>query len=246
MNIALTIAIKDIKEAFRNKSIYIYVAFLFFISFPYLSGLGNILTNLVNQGLNTAILQEESRSFLNVIMYTLPMTLSMLFCTYLSAYALILEKAKRTLESLLATPASLRQVWVGKSLAVFMPSMFVAILVVIVSIIALNMVVIIPKTGNFIFPGVLPIITGLLIIPAVTLGLVMIVSVLQLIMSNPRIGNFAFIGFFLGFYMLTITGVSSSWDFSLIYLAVIAVLIIVNVLLSRVFTKERVVLSSKI
>jgi ABC-2 type transport system permease protein len=245
MNIALAIAIKDIKEAFRNKSTYIYIAFLFFISFPYLSGLGETLAKLIEQGTNTAILQAESRSFLNVLMYTLPMTLSMLFCTYLSAYALILEKAKRTLESLLATPASLRQVWVGKSLAVFMPSIIVAILVVIISIIALNIVVIIPKTDGFLLPDILPTITGLLIIPAVTFGLVMIVSVLQLIMSNPRIGNFAFIGFFLGFYMLTITGVSSSWDFSLIYLAVIAVLIIVNVLLSRLFTKDRVVLSSK-
>jgi ABC-2 type transport system permease protein len=245
MNIALAIATKDIKEAFRNKSIYIYIAFLFFISFPYLSGLGETLAKLVEQGSGTAILHAESRAFLNVLMYTLPMTLSMLFCTYLSAYALILEKARRTLESLLATPASLRQVWVGKSLAIFMPSVVVAILVVVISIIALNIVVIIPKTGGFLLPGVLPVVTGLLIIPAVTFGLVMIVSVLQLIMSNPRIGNFAFIGFFFGFYMLTITGVSSSWDFILIYLVVIAVLIVVNILLSRLFTKDRVVLSSK-
>jgi ABC-2 type transport system permease protein len=246
MKIALAITVKDIKEAFRNKSTYLYIAFLFFISFPYLGGLGNTLTHLAGQGADTTALREESRSYLNVIMYTLPMTLSMLFCTYLSAYALILEKAKRTLESLLSTPASLRQVWISKSMAVFMPSMVIAIFVLVVSVIALNVAVIIPKTGDFALPGVLPTITALLIIPVVTFGVVLVVSLLQLIMSNPRIGNFAFVAFFLGFYILTVTEVTGSWDFSLIYLVVIGILFIANVVLLQLFTKERVVLSSKI
>jgi len=34
MSIPFTVARKDIREVFRNKSIYVYIAFLFLISFP--------------------------------------------------------------------------------------------------------------------------------------------------------------------------------------------------------------------
>jgi ABC-2 type transport system permease protein len=245
MNIALAIAVKDIKEAFRNKSVYIYIVVLLFISYPYLDGLKNTLAHLTAQGSDNAALREASRSFLNITLCTLPMTLSMLFCTYLSAYALILEKAKRTIESLLSTPVSLRQVWIGKSVAVAAPSIVVAILVMVVSIFVLNMAVIIPETRRFVLPGILAAITGLLIVPVVVLGVVLVVSLLQLVMNNPRIGNLAFVAFFFGFYMLLITEVSASWDFSLIYLAVIVLLVFANILLTRILTKERVILSSK-
>ena len=76
MSITLAIALKDIKEAFRNKAIYIYIAVLLFISFPYLDGLRNILAQLVNEGSDTATLREASQSFLNIVMYTSPITLS--------------------------------------------------------------------------------------------------------------------------------------------------------------------------
>ena len=114
MGIVFAIVGKDIREVFRNKSVYLYVAFLFFIAFPYLDGLRSTLARAADQ--SPGALASASREFVNGMFATLPLTLSMLFCTYLSAYAIVLEKAKRTIESLLATPASLRQVWMGKNL----------------------------------------------------------------------------------------------------------------------------------
>jgi ABC-2 type transport system permease protein len=245
MGIALTIARKDIREVFRNKSTYIYVAFLFVIAFPYVDGLRSSLSRLTAQGSSIADLDQASRAFLGTTVYTLPLTLSMLFCTYLSAYALMLEKAKRTLESLLATPASLRQVWLGKSLAVAVPSIVITLIVLVVAVLVLNLVVIVPKTGAFVIPDALPLATGVLLIPVLTFGVVAVVSLLQLTMANPRIANFAFIAVFFGFYMVTVTEVSASWDFSAIYLAAVAFLAGANLLLARLLTKERVVLSSK-
>ena len=57
--------------------------------------------------------------------------------------------------------------------------------------------------------------------------------------------NFGFVAVFFGLYFLTVTGTAASWDFRLIYLAALAVLTIVNYLMTRLLTKDRVVLSSK-
>ena len=78
-----------------------------------------------------------------------------------------------------------------------------------------------------------------------TFEVVAVVSLLQLVVSNPRVANFAFIAVFFSFYFATITGLSDSWDFSLIYVAAMAFLAAVIMILGRFFTRERVVLSSK-
>jgi ABC-2 type transport system permease protein len=244
LKIILAIASKDIKEAFRNRSTYIYIAFLFFISFPTLEGLRAAI-NRAGQGASDAALVSASRAFLRATVSTLPLTLTMLFCTYLSAYAIVLEKAKRTLESLLATPASLRQVWMGKTLAVAVPSVAVTLLVLIVAVVVLNVGVIVPATGSFVLPDALSLITGLVLVPLLAFEVVAAVSVLQLVVSNPRIANFAFVAVFFGFYLMTVTQIAASWDFSLIYVAVAVAMAAVNLALSRLLTKERVVLSSK-
>lgn len=244
MSVVLTIAGKDIKEAFRNKTTLIYVAFMFLIAFPYFDGLRSTLNNLATSDPTTSA-ASASRTFLSLATTTLPLTLSMLFCTYLSAYAIVLEKAKRTLESLLATPASLRQVWFGKSLAVALPGIVITLSVLIVAIVAINLAVVIPQTGSFILPAAIPAAIGFVLVPLVTFEIVGIVSLLQLIVSNPRVANFAFVAVFFGFYFLTVTGTVASWDFRLIYLVALVVLTMVNYLMSRILTKERVVLSSK-
>ena len=244
MNTVFTIAGKDIREAFRNKTTIIYVAFMLLIAFPYFDGLRSTLNNIAPSDPTTSA-ESASRTFLSLATTTLPLTLSMLFCTYLSAYAIVLEKARRTLESLLATPASLRQVWVGKSLGVALPGVVVTLSVLVVAIVAINFAVIIPRTGSFVLPAAAPAAVGFVLVPLLTFEIVGLVSLLQMIVSNPRVANFGFVAVFFGLYFLTVTGTAASWDFRLIYLAALAVLTIVNYLMTRLLTKDRVVLSSK-
>jgi ABC-2 type transport system permease protein len=245
MKMAWTIAVKDIREAFRNKYIYLYIGVLLFISFPYLDSLRNSLTHLESQGADRAAMITSTQSYLKNVISMLPLTLSMLFCTYLSAYAIVLEKAKRTLESLLATPASLRQVWIGKSLAVALPSIAITYLVLVLLVLVSNFMIVDPKLDTFVLPGILPLITGLIVVPLVTFSVVSIVSIFQLTMSNPRLANMFFMIVFFAFYFMSATGFSASWDLSLIYLVILAGLIIVALVALRFLTKERVVLSSK-
>jgi ABC-2 type transport system permease protein len=246
LKIIWTIAKKDMQEAFRKRSTYVYVVLMLFISFPtYVGGLGNTIRSFGDQGATTAQTIDAIRRFIDSTAYTQPVTLAMLFCTYLSAYAVILEKAKRTMESLLATPASLRQVWFGKNLAVALPSMLVTLLILVAAIVTLNLALIVPRTGTFVMPSVIPALTVLFILPLLILAVVSLVSVLQLTLSNPRLANFAFILVFFGFYALTVANALISWNFASIYLIALAVLFGANVLASRLLTKERVVLTSK-
>jgi hypothetical protein len=77
-------------------------------------------------------------------------------------------------------------------------------------------------------------------------SIVTIVTYIQLVVTNPRIGNFVFSGVFFvllfGVNLLSGLGIS----FALIFLAVIVVCGIVSYILSRYLTKEKVLLSSKI
>ncbi len=245
MSTIWTIAAKDIREILRNRATYIYVVVLLFISFPYFSALNEGMSQLAKEGADHAALQEAGVSFLTAAMYSLPLTLSMLFCSYLSAYAIILDKAKRTLESLLATPASLRQVWLGKSLAVALPSIAVTFIVIGLLIPVLNYAAIVPKVGHFVWPGIVPLVSSIVAIPVLAFMVVAAVSVLQLTMANPRLANGIFIVVFFAFYLLTMTGVSRSWNFALVYLAIFGALAIANLVVTPMLTRERVVLSSK-
>jgi ABC-2 type transport system permease protein len=245
MRRAFIIARKDMKEALRSRSTYFYILILIFISLPYLSGFHTVIRRLTEQGLSPADLQLATQSLLNTIVYTLPLVLTMLFCSFLSTYAVIMDKAKRTLESLLATPASLRQIWLGKSLAVALPSIVITLLVLLIAVIVVNQVFVVPALGVFLVPGALSLVAALLIIPVMTFFVVCVVNFLQLIMANPRIANFAFMVIFLGIYFATITELASSWDFSLIYMIMTILLAAVTLLLGRFLSKEKVVLSSK-
>ncbi len=239
------IARKDIKEAFHSKSTYVYIIFLCLFTSPYYGILKEGLGNLSRQGATTVELQLYSQALLNITMATLPMVLAMLFCSIFSLYSILMDKTKRTLESMLATPVSLRQIWIGKSMAVALPSVIIALLVSFLALLVLNQTVVIPAVGRLIVPGILSLVNGLVVIPVMAFFVVSIVNFLQLTMVNPRTANLVFPVIFMGLFIGTITRLSKPWDYTLIYLLVTLFLVIITLVLSRFLTKDRVILSSK-
>ncbi|MGD9115657.1 MAG: ABC transporter permease subunit [Dehalococcoidia bacterium] len=236
---------RDLKEAFRTRSTYLYLVILLFISIPQLQGVNAALNGLKEQSLSAADLKLQSQVVLNVLVSTLPLIYSMLICSVISAYSITMDKAKRTLESLMATPLSLRQIWLGKSLAVMLPGAAIALFASFLAFLAINFITVVPTAGGFIFPSVLAIVTAFVIVPAMVFALVCLVSFLQLTIANARLANLAFVSLFVIIYFITIISPDSGWDFGFVYLAAIAVLAVVCIMLSRLLTKERVVLSSK-
>ena len=245
MNRMLVLLRKDLKDILKSRTTYAYLIVPIFLSFTYVGTASGLMSTLVKQGATATILTEAAQTTLNGIFYSLPLIVMMLTCSVLAAYAVVLDKTKRIIESLLATPFSLRQVWIAKTLAVTIPSAVIGIIMSIIMVIVINIIAFVPHV-EFIIPTPIALVTGIILVPVVTFFVVSIVTCLQLIMTNPRLASLVFTLLFLAvFFSTTIFQAGLKLDFSLIYLILIVVLLGINVYMSRFLTKERIVLSSK-
>ncbi len=242
---AWIIAVKDIREVMRSRTTYLYVGMMLVISFSFFTGLSGTLNSASRRGVGMAALVSTSETAVGILISTLPLVFNMLFSSFLSNYAVITDKSKRVLESLLATPLSLRQVWAGKSLAITLPSITISFVLSIVALVLLNKIYIVPVVGRFVMPASTQMITGWVLVPVISLLVTLVVTMFQLILNNPRIANFAFMILFFAVFWIPTTPFTNSLNMTTIYLILIGVLIILNLVLSRLLTKERVILSSK-
>jgi ABC-2 type transport system permease protein len=247
MNKLWVIARKDIGEAFRSRSTYVFVLVMAVLAFSYFKSYTTFIDNLAAENASKEAIIEASRSFMNNIANALPMMYSIFVCSIFANYSVIMDKAKHNIESLMVTPVSLKQIWLGKSLAVTLPSFMVGIGMAILVYIVMNFGVVIPRTGSFIIPDVLTIVSALIIVPVLIFAIVAIVIYVQLVVSNPRIASLVFTAMFImllfGVNILGTMGIST--NFAEIYLGIIVLCAIISFILSRSLTKEKVLLSSK-
>ncbi len=239
------LASKDLKEVFRSRTTYLYIVVLLLISFSIFNGLSRTLNQMSNQGANTETMVATARATLGIMVSTLPLVFNMLFSNFLSNYAVVTDKSKRVLESLLATPLSLRQLWAGKSLAITLPSVIISFVLSAAALVLMNNLFVVPAVGRFVLPSAATMLTGWVLVPIISLLVTLAVVLFQLILSNPRLASFVFMIMFFGVFIIPTIPALSSLNIEMIYLLLIAALVVVNLLLSPVLTKERVILSSK-
>ena len=238
------IAVKDIGEAVRSRTMYAFVIIMFVLTFSYVSSYNSHVNALTNK----FEIEAFSRGYMNSLAYILSMMYSIFVCSIFANYSVVVDKAKHTIESLMATPISIRQIWIGKSLAVTIPSVGIGIVVSLIAYIFLNAAFVVPKTGFFIIPDWQAIVSAFILVPILVFSIVLVVINIQLIISNPRIANLVFTVIFIilifGVNALGALGVSINY-FPFIYLAVIAICLLASLILSRFLSTERVLLSSK-
>ncbi len=240
------IARKDIQDLLQGKT-YLYVILVILAGLPYYDGIKNILGELTKQGASLEELRLAGQSFLDGAAYALPCLLSIFVCSIVTNYSIVMDKAKRTLEPLLATPLGIRQIWIGKTLATALPGIVIGILLSIFTMIVINLAVIEPSVGGFIIPRALPLISALIISPLLVLLVVALISFLQLITAKPAVSSIVFPVIFLGIYFPTIiVDRSAGWIYAPIYSGAAVLLVIVMLAFGRLLTKERTALSSKV
>jgi ABC-2 type transport system permease protein len=241
------VARKDILESFRSRSTYVYIVVMFVLTFSYYGTYSSQINSLIRQNASQTQIREVSAIILNTIAYILPMMYSIFVCTIFANYSVVVDKAKHNIESLMVTPISLRQIWMGKALAVTLPSIAIGITVALISYVIINLVAAVPRAGGFVVPEAFAIVTALVIVPALIFAIVALVIYVQLVISNPRIANLVFTAIFLLllFGVNILSGLGISINVGLIYLGVMAVCAVIALRLSRSLTKEKVVLSSK-
>ena len=244
MNKLWVIAVKDVGEAFSSRSIYAFLLIMVVVSFSYISVYNRAVKSLTNP----QAIAEISRTFLSSLAYVLPLMYSIMLCSIFANYSVVLDKAKRNIESLMATPVSINQIWIGKSLAVALPSVAVGLSISVVAYVIMNFGFVIPKTGSFVFPDAPAIVSALVIVPVLAFSVVTVVIYIQLIITNPRIASIVFtviyVSLILGINALGGMGVSINF-FPLMYLGIIVFCAAVSFVLSFSLTKEKVLLSSR-
>lgn len=159
------------------------------------------------------------------------------------------EKARGPIESLLATPLTAKAVWIGKSLAIFLPAYIIGLIATVIVVLSINFASILPDTGHFVLT--LPeAFTSLLLLPLLMFALILL-GILFSLITNPVVGQTIVI--FFGVILMQVIGqvggritwLLASWDYALYILAGAALLGLIAFYFSRFLSKERIILSSK-
>ena len=186
---------------------------------------------------------------ISLIAYFLPFTILMAFICAFSSLPVVREKVNGNIASLIATTLSPKEIWLGKSLAIFIPGYVISIISTMIVLLVVNLSVIVPATENFLFP--LPLfLVSLIWNFLLLLGLLLFIILFSLA-NNPDIAIAP--SFLVGFglmmgipFGMALGAIKlASWSFSLWYLAGVIIVWIIVFFLTRLLTKENIVLSSK-
>ncbi len=186
---------------------------------------------------------------IGAVAYFLPLSVLMTFIWAFASLTIIKEKADGNVESLLATPLSPKEIWIGKSMAIFLPGFAISVVSTLIILLAVNFIVIVPATGSFVLP--LPLIlVSFLINPMLFLALMLFIVLFSLA-NNPDIAiapSFLIgFGLMIGIPLGMATGDINlvSWPFLFWYLGAVIIFWAIDIGLYRLLTKEKIVLSNK-
>lgn len=187
--------------------------------------------------------------FIGLVAYFLPLFLIIAFIWAFANLPVIKEKVNGNIESLMATPLSPYELWLGKTLSIFLPSYTLSIVAALIVILAINLTTILPATGGFVL-AVPALVLGFGVNPLLFLGLLLFMLLFSLA-NNPDIALAPSLvlgfGLMMGVPVGMGTGVIdiSSWSFVLWYLSGTVVAWVIVLYYSRRLTRQNIVLSSK-
>jgi ABC-2 type transport system permease protein len=156
------------------------------------------------------------------------------------------EKSRGVIQSLLAAPLRLSDIWIAKSLAVFLPGYILGAIFTLIVLFALNFIYFIPQIGFLINPWI--IISNFVALPLVYLGLSMIVHLVGLT-GKPVNGNVivqivlpALMGLMINLVVRSVLD-AGSWVFMLVNFGLAAVCGLIILIVKNRLDIERIILS---
>jgi ABC-2 type transport system permease protein len=156
------------------------------------------------------------------------------------------EKSRGNINALLATPLEPGHIWIGKSVAVFLPGLVLGEVLAVISLLIVNFIYFVPVTGFLINQWIA--LSGFVAVPLIYMSLSLLVHLIGLT-GRPATGN-VIVQVFLPVYASLMINLAvrhvldaTSWQFTLANVGVAAVAGIIVVLLRTRLTGERIVLS---
>lgn len=161
--------------------------------------------------------------------------------------SMIREKAKGNIQSLLVTNLELKDIWIGKTLSIFIPGLVAGELFTVITLVIINFIYFVPTIGFLFNPWIL--ITCLVIYPAMYFCLGLLVYLIGLT-GKPVNANIiaqvflpVFINLVIQLSLRTTFMDYTSWQFMLVNLGFVFIFAILVVIFQSRLTKEKVVLS---
>ena len=238
----------SLRENLKGKAFLIFLGVMLIATIPAILGMSSAFEGIIAEG-SLEEMQIKLSWIMGMTCYMCAFLAMGVGVIVLASDPITKEKARGTIESLMATPLKTKDVWLGKSLAAFFPSLILGMAVTGIVVMVLSYLYIMPAIHHFILPAPVAI-SSFLLVPLIILGLNLLVIYVAMT-GNPRyaqgIAVIAFVAVVnivaqLGAHgMLDLT----SWNFTLINLGIAALLGVATVFLSRLLTKEKVVLSSR-
>ncbi len=184
---------------------------------------------------------------IGLVTYFLPLSIILAFIWAFSSLPVIKEKANGNITSLLVTPLSPKEIWMGKSLAIFLPGYVISLVSVFIIILAVNLIMTFYTGGDYLLSTPM-LLTGLVVNPLLFFALLLFIILFSLANSPDIAIAPSFIlgfGLMLGIPLGVATGAIdlASWTFFYWYLAGTIIVLIVVLILSRMLTNEKIVLS---
>ncbi len=206
-----------------------------------------LLVLLVRPELNEAAPNRSALgNYLGLILYITSFLSIGIYASVFAFQSLTREKSRGNIQALLATPVDPNNIWLGKSLAVFLPGLVFAVLITLATFLVLNFIYFVPGVG-FIFTSWM-LLNSLVAVPLVYLALTLLVFIIGLT-GKPATGN-VIAQIFLPVLTtlminLAVRGIlnAGSWLFTVVLLGITAVISIVVLLLRSKLTAERIILS---
>ena len=187
--------------------------------------------------------------FIGLVLYFLPFIMILTFVAVFGNLPVIKEKVNGGLECLMGTPMTPKALWLGKALAAFLPAYIISLIDTLIVVLIINWTAMMPAGYGFVMPGATAVL-GLFTNPLLFFGLLLFM-ILFAMANNPDAALAPMFllsfGLMIGLPAAMMTGTVdiTSWTFSLGYLGGTIVAMIAVLYLSRMLTRQNIVLSSK-
>ncbi len=185
--------------------------------------------------------------YLGVILFTASLLGLGINLNALGFTSMIKEKSRGNIQSLMATPIRLKDIWIGKSLAVFIPGLIIGEFLTLITLLIVNYIYFVPTIGFLFNPWIA--ITCFIVFPAMYLCFGLLVYLIGLTGKpvNANIAALVFLPLFVNIVVQLPLRSNfmdfTSWHFTLVNIGITLVIGIILAILQFRLSKERVTLS---
>jgi ABC-2 type transport system permease protein len=229
MNKTLIVAKKELREIFSNRmNVGISIVFALFFS--------------VYQIFNISAMESmELVVSLDNSLFVMSAAIGFFISYVAVAQVFLREKMNRVIETLLCSPANLRQVWLGKILAVTFFAYIISIIASLIIAIGSGF-----RTQDFIVPDAAIFLHVLIVVPVFILAFAGLMGFLQLLLGIREIRILNLVVFVPVFALIYTLGFSLGgdipiWLYTFIILVVSLVVLFVTAYLTSRLSKERII-----